>query len=196
MATETSSNMGHDCTAVEAVMGTFCRLLREHLDACNELEMIADSLPHNIDGQSCILLAERIPQRLQTVHTIENEVIYRLLRSPRSRVPLLFDLDRLQSEHQIDEDYAEEVSDMLVTLASGRQVNMEHAGYLLRGFFQSSRRHVRLDLECIVPRARQLLRPADLDRMRQILSKEQAILPLACVRTRRQIKSHRLRAKH
>lgn len=141
-------------------------------------------------------LAERIPPRLQTVHMIENEVIYRILRSPGSTVPLLFDIDRLQSEHQIDEDYAEEVSDMLVTLASGRQVHMEHAGYLLRGFFQSSRRHVRLDLECIVPRAQQLLQPADLDRMKQILSKEQSILPPACARTRGQIKSHRPRVEH
>jgi len=179
---------------LEGAMPTFCQLLKEHLLTCRRLEAIADSLPNNINVRTCIAIAEHLPPRLATIHKIEDEVIHPLLRTTTAGTPFGYDLDRLQDEHQIDQDYAEEVSEMLMLLASKRKAHMEHAGYLLRGFFHSSRRHVHFDLEIIMPHISPRLDQPALNRIREILHTHQSILPASCVTAQSAIRNHQPRA--
>ena len=57
-------------------------------------------------------------------------------------------LERLKYEHCEDECFAEELTEMLERLGAADQtVNAETAGYMLRGFFTSLRRHVGFERE-------------------------------------------------
>ncbi|MCA1443802.1 hypothetical protein I6F07_27045 [Ensifer sp. IC4062] len=59
-------------------------------------------------------------------------------------------MERLKYEHCEDECFAEELTEMLGRLgAADRTVNAETAGYMLRGFFTSVRRHIRFEQECL-----------------------------------------------
>ena len=116
----------------------------EQLRLCSELEEIADSLPARVNRQKCIYAAKALVPLIKGVHHYEDTVLFPALESRLSSSPdLSHMLARLKFEHFEDECFAEELTERLLTLASGRSdVNMEATGYMLRGFFEAVRRHI------------------------------------------------------
>lgn len=117
---------------------------REQLTLCTALEEIADSLPANVSRQKCIYAAKTLTPLINGVHQYEEEVLFPLLKQRAAKEPDLAEaIARLKFEHVEDECFAEELTDMLMRLGSGdATVNAEAAGYMLRGFFESIRRHI------------------------------------------------------
>lgn len=78
------------------------------------------------------------------IHRYEEEAVFPLLERKASGDRELIDsIARLKFEHVEDECFAEELTDTLNRLGSGDDtVNAEAAGYMLRGFFESIRRHI------------------------------------------------------
>jgi hemerythrin-like domain-containing protein len=115
----------------------------DQLKLCSELEEIADSLPANVNRQKCIYAAKALGPLIKGVHHYEDTVIFPDLAA---KMPYSPDLDktlsRLKFEHFEDECFAEELMERLLALGSGREVNMEATGYMLRGFFEAVRRHI------------------------------------------------------
>ncbi len=61
-------------------------------------------------------------------------------------------IERLKIEHQVDQCYAEEVEEMLRSYGEGRpQFTADAAGFMLRGFFESMRRHIAFEQQMLVP---------------------------------------------
>jgi len=120
----------------------------EQLALCSELEEIADSLPSNINRQKCIYAAKALGPLIKGAHHYEETVLFPQLRSSESAPEHLAEtLERLKFEHFEDECFAEELTDALLKLGSGDKVNMEAVGYMLRGFFESIRRHIAFERE-------------------------------------------------
>lgn len=116
----------------------------EQLRLCDELEDIADSLPAMVNRQKCIYAAKALGPLIRGVHHYEDNVLF---PSFEARMPASPDfartLARLKFEHFEDECFADELTERLLMLGSGRGgVNMEATGYMLRGFFESVRRHI------------------------------------------------------
>jgi len=116
----------------------------EQLRLCDELEDIADSLPGMVNRQKCIYAAKALGPLIRGVHHFEDHILFpsfeaRMLASPDFAKTLA----RLKFEHFEDECFADELAERLLMLGSGRgEVNMEATGYMLRGFFESVRRHI------------------------------------------------------
>lgn len=114
------------------------------LALCEALEDIADSLPANINRQKCMYAAKSLIPLVNGVHRYEEETLFPLLEKLRAHDGELTEaIARLKFEHVEDECFAEELTDTLTRLGSGDAgVNAEAAGYMLRGFFESIRRHI------------------------------------------------------
>jgi hypothetical protein len=122
----------------------FRRSQSELLGLCDTLEAIADSLPANLDRRRCVIAGEALESMLGAIHRFEEEVIFPLAREALvRRGDSIRCIERLEAEHCEDEGFADELAALLQDLASGREtVAPETAGYMLRGFFVSLRRHV------------------------------------------------------
>ena len=114
------------------------------LTLCTALEEIADSLPANINRQKCIYAAKSLIPLINGIHRYEEEALFPMLATKESGdMTLAESIARLKFEHVEDECFAEELTDTLNRLGSGdATVNAEAAGYMLRGFFESIRRHI------------------------------------------------------
>jgi hemerythrin-like domain-containing protein len=135
-----------------------------HLDLCDKLEDIADSLPNNIDPQACTCAAVALRHRVGVHHVVEEEALFPLL-SARAGDDAVFlrTLERLQDEHRTDEGYCDEVIELLTALSKGdTPENVEAAGYLLRGLFECMRRHIAFEEDHLLPKAREVLDASDL----------------------------------
>lgn len=134
---------------------------------CDALEAIADSLPDQVDCDLCTVLAGELRVNLPGRHRREEQVLFPLIER-RAKVddtvaPVLA---RLRHEHSLDEGYAAELGDLLDTLSREvRPENPDMVGYMLRGFFESYRRHVHLEQVVILPLARSRLTDADLQHL-------------------------------
>lgn len=123
----------------------------EQLALCNELEEIADSLPANINRQKCIYAAKALTPLIKGVHHYEETILFPWLEASAARGNAMSEtLNRLRFEHCEDECFAEELTDALLKLGSGGEVNMEAVGYMLRGFFEGLRRHIAFEREHIM----------------------------------------------
>jgi hemerythrin-like domain-containing protein len=147
---------------------------RGHLDLCDLLEEIADSLPNEISGASCHQAIRGLRDRVRNHHRFEDEHFFPLLRiraAEEERV--LLSLDRLSSEHRIDEGYVEEVLELLTAVVGGSfRGPPELAGYMLRGLFESLRRHIAFENEVLLPLAHRLLTTADRAQLIQELTRD------------------------
>jgi hypothetical protein len=116
---------------------------RDLLDLCDRLEEIADSLPRP-DRQLCLHAARAIQPLIARAHDIEEAVLFPALETEAVPLADMGDtLERLRLEHCEDECFAEEVQDELMALGRGDdRLVLEATGYMLRGFFESLRRHV------------------------------------------------------
>ncbi|MAW88411.1 MAG: hypothetical protein CMJ42_17980 [Phyllobacteriaceae bacterium] len=140
------SRFGGD--AIEA----FARAHEDKLSLCQTLEEIADSLPDEVDKQKCKLAAREIWPLLRSVHSFEEKIIFPVLADRLAHLSGIEEtIARLKSEHAEDECYAEELTDTLLLLGAGdRGVNFDAVGYMLRGFFESVRRHVAFEREIVL----------------------------------------------
>lgn len=122
-------------------------------DLCDHLEAVADQLPDRVDRQYCLHLARMIYPVVKSAHEFEENVVFPALQVRSSIEPSLqSSLERLQFEHWEDESYAIELSESLFAIASGRlNPTSEYFGYMLRGFFESMRRHIAFEVEHIGP---------------------------------------------
>jgi hemerythrin-like domain-containing protein len=130
------------------------------LALCDRLEQVADDLPGRVDRQDCLILSRAIGPMLNRIqHFEETEIFPVLLEWPALHGELLETIERLKLEHQVDACYAEDVQDMLHGLGEGRpHISSDAAGFMLRGFFESLRRHVAHELQLIVPLIELVLR--------------------------------------
>jgi len=65
-----------------------------------------------------------------------------------------------------------------MVLASGRKLdNPDMCGYMMRGFFESYRRHIRWEQTVLLPLARRRLRHGDLTALAQVMSGNRAHAP-------------------
>lgn len=123
----------------------------EQLAICDMLEEIADSLPANIDTRKCLEAAKSLNPLIKGVHSYEETVLFPWLESSADIQPALREtLHRLKFEHCEDACFAEELTDTLIRLGRREPVNMEATGYMLRGFFESLRRHIAFEREHIL----------------------------------------------
>jgi hemerythrin-like domain-containing protein len=117
---------------------------RLQLALCDDLEAIADSLPASIVNQECLFAAKSLTRLIRDVHAFEEQTLFPSLRQIfHASDEFAAAVDRLTFEHLADECYADDIAEKLSYVgAGGRDVNMEALGYMLRGFFESLRRHV------------------------------------------------------
>ena len=120
----------------------------QQLGLCDSLERIADSLPLQLDAPHCQQIADLICPLIKQAHASEEALMFpRLsaLHADGCRV-----VERLRLEHIEDECFAEEIQFELEQIATGHPVLAPEAtGYMLRGFFEGLRRHVRHELELL-----------------------------------------------
>lgn len=128
----------------------------DQLALCEQLEEIADSLPDNVERQKCIHAARVLFPLIRGSHSFEESILFPLLEKRLTSVENISNtFNRLRQEHTVDECYAEELTDTLLRLGAGdKTLNPETTGYMLRGFFESLRRHIAFEREHILLIAR------------------------------------------
>ncbi|MCO6186190.1 hemerythrin domain-containing protein [Rhizobium sp. L1K21] len=121
----------------------------EQLSLCDTLEKIADSLPDDVDKAQCLAVEKSLPSLIKRIHEFEENTLFPWLEAQLpDREDLRETLNRLKFEHVEDECFAEELLDLLHKMAvGGKPANAEAAGYMLRGFFESVRRHIAFERE-------------------------------------------------
>lgn len=123
------------------------------LVVCDLLEAIADGLPGNIDRQECLVLARSLAPMLHRTQDYEEQVLFPALLAWKRLTPEIDEtIDRLRIEHQVDASYAEDVQEMLRSYGESRPgLSADAAGFMLRGFFESLRRHIAFEQQMLVP---------------------------------------------
>lgn len=124
---------------------------RQQLVLCDRLEAIADSLPGTVDREVCGYVAQTLGPMMRDLHAVEENIVFTWIEQQSGNDPTVRDtLEHLKCEHCEDQCFAEELTEMLRYLAVGESpVKADTAGYMLRGFFTSLRRHVRLEQACV-----------------------------------------------
>lgn len=128
------------------------RAHREKLQLCDALEKIADALP-NVDRLKCLGTANAIVPLLRNIHHYEETIIFPAYEAATGDGNAnLASTRRLRAEHVEDECFAGEVTETLLALGHGETVeNAEAVGFMLRGFFESMRRHIAFEREHVLP---------------------------------------------
>lgn len=115
---------------------------------CNRLEAIADSLPSRLDHHHCLETARLIGPLLRQAHAAEEMVLFPRIVALHAQGHAV--VERLRVEHLEDECFGEEVQFELHQLGTRQPVLAPEAtGYMLRGFFECLRRHVRHEMELL-----------------------------------------------
>jgi hypothetical protein len=132
----------------EALPSQLTQVFDRQKQLCDDLEAVADSLPAHIDKQFCLDLAGQIGPLLRDAHTVEEELLFpALLRRDGNASEAI---ERLRLEHVEDECFGDEVQYELEQLGQGAPIlGPEATGYMLRGFFQGIRRHMRQELDLL-----------------------------------------------
>ncbi len=137
----------------------------QHLQLCDLLEEIADSLPDRIDERQCVYAAVALRTRVNTHHQLEDDVLFpRLIARAGDDQSLQRILNRLSDEHRTDEGHCDEAIELLSKLSHGLPPsNVEAAGYMLRGLFEGLRRHIAFENDHVLPIAHNILQHDDLE---------------------------------
>ncbi len=144
---------------------------REHylqLVFCDRLEEIADRLPQDTDANMIHVVLDVLAQCSRSHVQLEEQALFPVLcrRSPRDDT-ILDACRQLEKEHSEDSGLVLEIVDELQGLeANGVAKNPDMLGYMLRGYFAGQRRHIDWENAVILPRARTLLVPEDIDEIR------------------------------
>ncbi|MCR9256781.1 MAG: hemerythrin domain-containing protein [Alphaproteobacteria bacterium] len=142
-----------------SILGDPIALIRQdhirQLEICADLESIADSLPHDVDKTLCERLSALLPVSLKLHHKDEERALLPILRQiPQIAETVKTVQDRLEEEHTTDEDFADELAAALADVADlGWPENPEMLGYMLRGYFESHRRHIAWEEAVLLPLA-------------------------------------------
>lgn len=120
---------------------------------CEDLETVADGLPNNINRQLCLHLARAVCPTIAAAHDVEERVLFPAVMVLSGTIPEIdTTIERLRWEHFEDMCFAEELHDALLSIGRGEStVSADAAGYMLRGFFESVRRHVAFEQETLAP---------------------------------------------
>lgn len=138
---------------LENSLGEFRQHHRLKMGLCDALEEVADSLPNQVDIQKCLALSRCVLPTIRRAQKMEEtELFPQLMQAYPEDNRLQASLERLRQEHLEDDSFADEIACLLHDCGStGRPGNAESAGYMLRGFFSSVRRHVAFEHECLIP---------------------------------------------
>jgi hypothetical protein len=121
------------------------KMFERQMKLCDDLEAVADSLPLRIDRHFCLHIARQIGPVLRDAHAAEELHLFPTILSRSENGGDV--VERLRLEHIEDECFGEEVQYELLQLGQGRTVLAPEAtGYMLRGFFEGMRRHMRHEL--------------------------------------------------
>ncbi len=119
---------------------------------CEELEHIADCLPSNVDELTCLSIAAKLIPILRLAHEYEESVIFPAYEKAIAGTGQSMSVDRLRGEHISDECFAADLTVILLKIGHGGYVDQaETFGFMLRGFFDSLRRHVAFENEHVAP---------------------------------------------
>lgn len=144
-----------------ALARTFVDYLNRQKMICDELEAIADSLPNNVNNQSCLKIVQTMQPLIKQAHRFEETMLFPKLSkvcSPHHEIDQT--IKRLQIEHLSDEDYAEDLCKAIISnLKAANRNSAENLGWMLRGFFESIRRHIAFEREHILPLVNELQSP-------------------------------------
>ena len=137
----------------QELLDLFMRARDEQLALCGTLEGIADSLPDSVDRQACIQTARAIGPLIDRAHRMEEDLLFPALEETGTVVfDLSATLERLRIEHAGDEFFAEELVEVLMSYGAGNPVqSAEATGYMLRGFFETLKRHIAFEQELLLP---------------------------------------------
>lgn len=122
---------------------------RQMLQACDALEALADQLPGDVDRLGCLMLASTLIPLLDACHGFEEAVVLPAFATSERNVAIA---SRLMAEHLQDRCAAEDLTEALLAHGHGRLItNPEAFGYMLRGFFDSMRRHIAFERDHVLP---------------------------------------------
>lgn len=131
---------------------------------CDVLEKIADGLPNEVDRNLAATAASMLRHDLPLLHRDEEDGLFPLLElrcPPEDHITAL--LAQLALEHKMDDGFSGELAEALDMMAQGQSVaSPEALGYMLRGFFESYRRHLYWENHVVLPIARKRLFEGDL----------------------------------
>jgi hypothetical protein len=124
----------------------------EKLELCAALERIVDTLPR-VDCLACLAAGNAIVPLLRNIHQYEETVIFPVYDAALTGSDAnLASTRRLRAEHVEDECFASEVTEILLAIGHGKTIdNAEAVGFMLRGFFESLRRHIAFEREHVLP---------------------------------------------
>lgn len=122
---------------------------RRMLQACEELEALADQLPGDVDRLGCLMLASTLIPLLDACHHFEEAAVLPAFAQTRRNAEIV---SRLKAEHLQDRCAAEDLVEALSAYGDGRPIsNPEAFGYMLRAFFDSMRRHIAFERDHVLP---------------------------------------------
>ncbi|TGW06363.1 hemerythrin domain-containing protein, partial [Mesorhizobium sp. M2D.F.Ca.ET.145.01.1.1] len=106
-----------------------------------------------VDRLKCLGTANAIVPLLRSIHQYEERIIFPAYEvAAAGSNANLASARRLRAEHVEDECFAGEVTEILLAIGRGETVkNAEAVGFMLRGFFESVRRHVAFEREHVLP---------------------------------------------
>jgi len=133
-------------------------------ELCDLLEALADGLPHSFDKAMAVIAVSILEGSVPRHMRLEEEALFPMLRDRiAADDPLCAALACLEDEHERDGATLVELADALKTAAEpGSVTNADMLGYMLRGYFESQRRHIAWEDRVVLPVARQVLEPDDL----------------------------------
>ncbi|WP_291669596.1 hemerythrin domain-containing protein [Bosea sp. (in: a-proteobacteria)] len=118
------------------------------LEACDMLEKLADDLPARVDRLRCLMLANSLPSLVEACHRFEEQFVFPAFAVSSRNAAIV---SRLMAEHVQDRCAAEDLSEALLAYGEGRPIaNPEAFGYMLRALFDSMRRHIAFEQDCIL----------------------------------------------
>jgi hemerythrin-like domain-containing protein len=146
------------------------------MQLCDMLEQIADGLPDDVDRCLCREAASALTFDIPLHHRDEELGLFPLLLERGAGAGSMAEvLERLADEHAKDESFATELIESLDALAEGGTApNPDMLGYMLRGFFESYRRHIQWENTLVLPAARQCLTNGDLERLARCMAENRS----------------------
>ena len=122
-------------------------------DLCSALEQIADALPDGVDRMRCLRLANVLAPALRDIHVCEEMTVFPAYVVASGEERDSQTLRRLRAEHVEDQCFADEVTEVLMAIGHGDHIrNAEATGFMLRGLFETMRRHMAFESEHLLPR--------------------------------------------
>lgn len=139
--------------ALEDCLAMIARSHDRQMALCSDLEAVADGLPGNVNRQFCLHLARVICPTVAAAHEVEERILFPAVQSLSAMLPDLdATIERLRWEHFEDMCFAEDLHGALLSIGRGDLgASADAAGYMLRGFFESVRRHVAYEREMLAP---------------------------------------------